>query len=92
MNIVMEIDGMAATGVYRARCSCTTYWSGSTDKDDCGVYCPALPVAECAAHFLMDHSGSGLEVRWTHSFSTWLQDYWQRQSLLQATAFEGSLG
>lgn len=88
MNIEMQIHGNADDGGYSVRCSCNDFWSGSTDKDGCGVYCPALPIAECAAHFLMDHSGSELQVRWSHAFSTWLKDYWERQSLAQATALE----
>lgn len=76
----LVIEGSEENGAYRVRCSCLQTWKGRAEPLVFGTYSPALPVAEAAVHWRLEHAAAGLYVEFSPGFRMWLERYWEATS------------
>lgn len=86
----LAFDGSQRTGTYRVDCECGTNWSGQAEPAGVRTWSPALPVAESIVHMRLTHDGDSPELRFTHRFSDWLEQYWEKVNASRATGLEYS--
>lgn len=73
----IAIDGHRLSGLYRVDCECGDTWRGEGERLPELAFSPALPIAECVAHFRLCHEEKLLEVRFSEKFSQWLVSHWE---------------
>lgn len=78
------VDGSHVAGHYEVNCECGTSWAGRGAPLYPAGYSPALPIAQAVAHCKDAHEGAWANVEWTERFSSWLLNYWTRETLRQA--------
>jgi hypothetical protein len=76
----LAIDGTSLTGMYRVDCECGDHWSGDTHEVEHAPRCPAMPIAECIAHMRLCHPDNEPDIRFSRSFTDWLQRFWEHYS------------
>jgi len=86
------LDGDHFTGWYRAECRCGATWEGEGEPLGVAGFSPALPIASAIAHQQLEHDDLLVDVSWTDRFSSWLLNYWQRETLRQARAEREPIG
>jgi len=86
------VDGSHVAGHYKVGCECGTSWTGRGVPLDPAGYSPALPIAEAVAHSKNVHYDEALDLQWTGRFSSWLLNYWTRETLRQAVEGREPIG
>jgi hypothetical protein len=86
------VDGTHVAGHYQVDCECGTSWTGQGVPLVPAGYSPALPIAEAVAHAKGAHDDAQLALLWTERFSSWLLNYWTRETLRQAVEGREPIG